>query len=93
MLFGDCNDRPGGPVRAVLSEAGFVNIPGDIPTALIGEERAPLDLIAVRGVYGMHIPTLYTVDGIPHVACPSDHIPVVVDVEIGQFELKEDTEA
>ncbi len=80
-IFADCNDRPGGPVRGLIEEAGFVNTCDNEPTALIGRERAALDIIAVRGVHAEGIKTAYSVDNIPNRQCPSDHIPVMACVE------------
>ena len=81
VIFTDSNDRPGGPARACLATAGFVNICGNEPTALIGSERAPIDLIAVRGVHGRRIQIDLRPENIPNTACPSDHIPVMAYIE------------
>lgn len=77
VILADCNDRPGGPVRARVEAAGFRNVCGDEPTALIGQERAALDLIAVRGIRAERIPTALPAGRIPSNYCPSDHIPVM----------------
>jgi hypothetical protein len=83
VIFADGNDRPGGPVRALVEAAGFANTCGTEPTALIGQERAALDLLAVRGVAGNHIETAFRPEGIPSVDSPSDHIPVMAYIETG----------
>ncbi|HKX73014.1 MAG TPA: endonuclease/exonuclease/phosphatase family protein [Candidatus Saccharimonadales bacterium] len=81
VIFADCNDRPGGPVRALVQAAGFTNVSGDDPTALIGEERAPIDLLAYRGVRATRIDLQFKPDDIPSTECPSDHIPVMATIE------------
>ncbi len=81
VILADCNDRPQGPVRALVDAAGFMNVCGYEPTALIGQERAALDLIAVRGTRAEHIHTAFRPEGIPSADCPSDHIPVMAWVE------------
>lgn len=80
VIFADCNDRPGGPVRALVEAAGFNNVCGDEPTARIGDELAALDIIAVRGIHAERIATAAP-DDIPNTTCPSDHIPVMARVE------------
>lgn len=82
VIFADGNDRPGGPVRAIIEAAGFANTCGHVPTALIGTERAALDLIAVRGLHAKHVETTFSPQGIPNTTCPSDHIPVMADIEV-----------
>jgi hypothetical protein len=81
VILADSNDRPGEPVHELIEAAGFTNVWGDAPTALIGSERAPIDLLAVRGVDACRIGTLRSLDGIPTLQCPSDHIPVMALVE------------
>lgn len=83
VILVDSNDRPGGSVRALIEMAGFTNVCGDTPTALIVPERAAIDLIAVRGVRAERIETMLSVEGIPNAVCPSDHIPVMAYVEVG----------
>ena len=77
VILADCNDRPNGPIRALIEEAGFTNTCGDQPTALINRKQAALDLIAVRGVRAKRIRTNFRPEGIPNASCPSDHIPVM----------------
>jgi endonuclease/exonuclease/phosphatase family metal-dependent hydrolase len=85
IIMGDCNGRPGGRVRNVLEAAGFTNAWGSLPTALIIKdgvtEEAPIDIIAVRRATTRLSVVLGSVKGIPNERNPSDHIPVVVDVE------------
>jgi hypothetical protein len=81
VILADCNDRPGGPVRALIEGAGFYTS-GNEPTALIGEERAALDIIAVRGVRAEHIKAELPQEVIPNANYPSDHIPVMAYIEI-----------
>lgn len=83
VIFTDCNDRPNGPVRALMKAAGFTNTCDNEPTALIDQERAALDLIAVRGVRATQIRTDFWPENIPSVSCPSDHVPVMAWVEVG----------
>lgn len=80
VIFADCNDRPGGPVRALVEAVGFTNVHGSKPTALIGSEHAAIDLLAVRGLHATPA-VLSGTDSIPSVMCPSDHVPVVALVE------------
>jgi hypothetical protein len=81
VVMTDCNDRPHGPVRALFDEAGFVNTCGFISTALVDGKLAALDLLTVRGTRAEHIETGFDPTGIPSITCPSDHIPVVANVE------------
>jgi hypothetical protein len=80
VIFADCNDRPGGPVRALVEIAGFTNSWGHVPTARIGEELAALDLLAARGVYAERIALPFSPEGIPNEDCPSDHAPVMAHI-------------
>lgn len=80
VIFADTNDRPGGPVRQLLHESGFKNYSGDGPIALVDEEKACLDIIAVRGVEAKTIATNFYPENIPSWDCPSDHIPVMTAV-------------
>lgn len=81
VVLADCNDRPGGPVRALFTAAGFWNTCGTAPTALIGREPAALDLLAVRGIPAEPIPTRLP-QIIPSPNNLSDHIPVIAEIEI-----------
>lgn len=81
VVMTDCNDRPYGPVRASFNEAGFVNTCGVMPTAFVNGELAALDLLTVRGAHAEHIETDFDPTGIPNITCPSDHIPVVANIE------------
>lgn len=87
VVMGDCNGRPGGRVRALFDENGFCNAWGDLPTALIVKdgvsERAPIDLIAGRGVKIVSAGMPPEVDGIPNRRCPSDHVPILADIHFG----------
>lgn len=77
----DCNDRPHGPVRTLFEAAGFVNTCGFMPTALVDGKLVALDLLTVRGTRAEHIETSFDPTNIPSINCPSDHIPVVANVE------------
>lgn len=81
VLFADCNSRPGGRVRALIEEAGLVNLIQG-PTALIDREEAAIDLLAVRGVTAEPIDLGLSTQDIPNVGCSSDHIPVAAIVGI-----------
>jgi endonuclease/exonuclease/phosphatase family metal-dependent hydrolase len=81
IICADLNDLPGGPVRQMLTGAGFAGA-GDIrPTSLFnGPERRALDVVAVRRpgtftttVTGVTVP-------LPGPSCPSDHVPVTCDL-------------
>ena len=84
VIFADCNDRPGGPVRGLIENAGFVNVLDDEPTAFVNNsELAALDLISLRGLTGRQIATRkYDITKIPNRECPSDHIPLVAELDI-----------
>lgn len=81
VVMTDCNDRPHGPVRALFDEAGFSNTCSFMPTAFVDQKLAALDLLTVRGTRAEHIETGFDPTGIPSIACPSDHIPVVANIE------------
>jgi hypothetical protein len=81
VIFADCNDRPKGPVRKLVEDAGFMNV-YDEPTALVNGELVALDLLAVRGVTARNVTKQYDLITIPNCFCPSDHIPVVAELEM-----------
>lgn len=83
VILADCNDRPGGPVRALLEEAGYTNVCGNEPTALINQKPAAIDVIATKGVPARRVKTRFRPKGIPTVDCPSDHIPVMACIKMG----------
>lgn len=80
IILADCNDQPGGPVRRRLTEVGFGDLVGKMPTAWVSGEVVSIDTIALRGVAGRLIPTLYS-PAKPNRQVPSDHIPVLADIE------------
>jgi mRNA deadenylase 3'-5' endonuclease subunit Ccr4 len=81
VIFADSNDRPGGPVRRLVENAGFADVFGDMPTALVDHRPVALDLLAVRGMTATNITRNYNVQDIPNADCPSDHIPLVAELE------------
>lgn len=82
IILADCNDRAGGPVRALANSAGFVNVYGDTPTARVGLELPALDLLAVRGLNAQPVYTGIKPDNIPSEKCPSDHLPMMAEIEV-----------
>jgi endonuclease/exonuclease/phosphatase family metal-dependent hydrolase len=83
-VVGDINDRVGGPVRDVLAEAGFVEVQGDEPTAVVEGEAVSLDVVAVRGARGVSHTRAGRTDGaLPDFDCPSDHVCVDVALLLG----------
>lgn len=82
VIFADSNDKPGGPVRQLIENAGFVDIFGDTPTAVVNGEAVALDILAVRGMASRRISKNYNVLSIPNEDLPSDHIPLVLEFEI-----------
>jgi hypothetical protein len=82
VLFADCNDRPHGPVRQLIEEAGFAHVNDGEPTVIVNQELVALDLLAVRGVTATRIAKNYRLTDMPNKDCPSDHIPVVADLEV-----------
>ena len=83
VIFADCNDRPGGPVRALISGEGYVNLVDVGATAFVNGGPAELDIIAVRGTAGTGMLGSFSVNGIPNRRVPSDHIPVLGNVRVG----------
>lgn len=80
VILADCNGRPKGRVQTMVEQAGFVNLNGDRPTAIVNGELAALDLLAIRGLSGTLIPADYDLYSIPNKACASDHIPIVAEI-------------
>lgn len=81
VIFADCNDRPRGPVRRMIEGAGFVNTSDGEPTAIVNQELVSLDILAVRGIAAIHVAKQYHPADIPNKDCPSDHIPLVAQLE------------
>jgi mRNA deadenylase 3'-5' endonuclease subunit Ccr4 len=88
VLVGDFNDRPGEPARALVAEAGFTNLAGDMPTAYIANREGPasIDLFAVRGLEAELSPVEFGEDfditEIPSRRCASDHTPLVGQITL-----------
>jgi len=82
VLLADCNDLPGGPVRALLEKAEFTNAHDDSPTSVVNGRHLANDIIAVRKIKAKSVDSPFSLEGIPNKGCPSDHIPVFADVEI-----------
>jgi endonuclease/exonuclease/phosphatase family metal-dependent hydrolase len=81
IAVADWNDRPGGPVRQLLETNNFtVTTHGDTPTAMVNGVPLSLDVIATRGLTASRRPLPYDVSSIPNASCPSDHIPLAVDI-------------
>lgn len=81
VVAGDVNDEVGGPVRAVLAEAGFVEAQGPGATSLFmgqaGPQERALDVVAVRGASASSWARPWPVaHARPSCRCPSDHVPV-----------------
>lgn len=82
VIFADCNDRPGGPVRHLVEAASFTNYDDEVPTALVDQEPVSLDLLAIRGLESEPIHLDYYPMDIPNTECPSDHIPKLAYIDI-----------
>ncbi|MBH1956464.1 hypothetical protein I8H84_02695 [Candidatus Saccharibacteria bacterium] len=82
VILADCNDRPEGRVQTIVKQAGFTNMNGERPTAIVNGEPAALDLLAVRGLKGTLVAMDYDLHSIPNKVCASDHIPVVADISL-----------
>lgn len=80
VLMMDSNDRPGGPIHALLRESGFENPFGNLPTARVDDTAVSLDLIAVRGLKAEVVPTRFDPRTIPSRQCPSYHIPIAANI-------------
>lgn len=80
IILADCNGRPGGRVQTMVEQAGFTNINGERPTAIVNGELVALDLLAVRGLRGSLTAIDYDLRTIPNEICASDHIPIVADI-------------
>lgn len=79
-ILADCNGRPGGRVQTMVEEAGFTSLSGERPTAIVNGELVAIDLLAIKGLKGMLVPTNYNLHAIPNEFCASDHIPLVAEV-------------
>lgn len=73
---------PNGPVRKLVENAGFVDMYGDMPTAIVNGEAVALDILAVRGMASKQVIKEYNVLDIPNKVIPSDHIPLVAELDI-----------
>lgn len=83
VILADCNDRPGGPVRKLVQDAGFTNVCGDTPTAIVNQELVALDLLAIRNVQtAEYVPYPANIAAIPNPSCASDHVPIVADITL-----------
>jgi endonuclease/exonuclease/phosphatase family metal-dependent hydrolase len=81
IIAGDINDRSDGPVRQLLSSAGFEETQGPEPTACIDGQVASLDVICGRWVTGTTVPVAQKLThSLPDASCPSDHLPVRVEL-------------
>lgn len=81
VILADCNGRPGGRVQTMIEQAGFVNLSGDKPTAIVNGELVAIDMLAIRGLSGALIASDYDLHSIPNETCASDHIPVVATID------------
>lgn len=81
LILADCNDRPGGPVRALVKDAGFEDVGGATPTSLVNGEAIAIDLLAARGLSARLIEGGFNVQTIPNPGCASDHIPLVAEIK------------
>ncbi len=82
VILADCNGRPGGRVQTMVEKAGFTNLSGERPTAIVNGELVALDLLAIRGLRGTLVHSEYDLHAIPNETCASDHIPLVAAVSI-----------
>jgi endonuclease/exonuclease/phosphatase family metal-dependent hydrolase len=82
VILADCNDKPDGPVQQLVRGAGFTSLSADRPTALVDQEQVAIDLIAVRGVVARLCETNYSPYSIPSESCPSDHMPMLAEVQL-----------
>lgn len=80
VILADCNGRPGGKVQRMVENAGFTNLSGEMPTAIVKGELVALDLLATRGLKGTLIPSNYDLRAIPNESCASDHVPLTAEV-------------
>ncbi len=81
VIFADCNDRPGGPVRRLVRDAGFTNITEAEPTAIVNQQLVALDLLASRRLDTERVVYEFDIAAIPNTECASDHIPLVATIE------------
>lgn len=80
VILADCNGQPGGRVQTMVENAGFTNLSGEMPTAIVNGELVALDLLATRGLKGALIPGNYDLRAIPNETCASDHVPLIAEV-------------
>lgn len=80
VLAADTNDLPGGQVRSVLADGGFIDAGRPGPTSrFLGIETRDLDIVVARGLVPVATYTLASPgDGpLPSPAMPSDHVPII----------------
>jgi mRNA deadenylase 3'-5' endonuclease subunit Ccr4 len=83
VVLGDINDRPGGPIRQLLSEAGFVEHQGDAPTAVVDAVPTGLDVVCARcATKRSSSRHPYPTAPLPRTRYPSDHVCVDVNLEL-----------
>lgn len=78
IILGDCNDRPGGPIRQLLAKSGFTDANESLMTAIVDGELAALDLTSTRDVKATSAGEYLNPRTIPNHNCPSDHIPISI---------------
>lgn len=78
VILGDCNDRPGGPIRQLLAKSGFTDANESLMTAIVDGELAALDLTSTRDVKATSAGEHLNPRTIPNHNCPSDHIPISI---------------
>lgn len=85
LVAGDLNEHPGGPSWRALTGAGLHDVAGNgTPTFPAGEPRARIDAVFASGgkVRGRVVDLPTDGEGRARLARASDHLPVVVDVDL-----------
>ncbi len=80
MVLADSNDLPGGPLRTMLRDSGFVGVDDETPTAKVDGRLVALDIAATRGVSVMPVDLGIWADITMSTVCPSDHIPIAASI-------------
>ena len=83
VLGADTNDPPEGPVRRALRAAGLRETHPTGPRSYANGTAHDLDVLSVRGTTARPVPTGLAVSpGMPDGPVPSDHLPLVADVDL-----------
>lgn len=81
VMMTNCNGGPGARTRRIIRKFGFdKGIYTGQATRVVNSIKASADLIVTRDIDFMPVATRFNLDAIPNTSCPSDHIPMVVEL-------------